>query len=248
MMGRPKCRGMGESSSMKLVFVHGAGGGPYSWYRQKDYFGDRADPVALPGHPSGKGENRIAPYVAWLKEYIGRQGYQEVVLVGHSMGGAVTQAIALERPNWLKAIVLVGTGARLRVLPAIFEELKTDYEAYIEHSVTRGAASLTPEDVERRRAWLRQMDPMVIHGDFEACDKFDIMNDVSRITLPTLIIVGRDDQMTPVKYAEYLHQKIAGSRLVIVEGAGHAVPMEKPDEVNRAIDDFVQAVLPASTR
>ena len=46
---------------------------------------------------------------------------------------------------------------------------------------------------------------MVIHGDFEACDTFDIMNEIGRITLPTLIIVGRDDEMTPVKYAEYLN-------------------------------------------
>ena len=233
---------------MKLVFIHGAGGGAYSWYRQKEYFGDRADPISLPGHPEGQGEKQIAPYVTWVKDYVQRQGYLDVVLVGHSMGGAITQRIALERPDWLKAIVLVGTGARLRVLPGIFEELKTNYEGYIHNSLTRGAANLSPEDVERRRAWLRQMDPMVIHGDFEACDTFDIMSEVGQITLPTLIIVGRDDVMTPVKYAEYLSQKIPGSRLVIIEGAGHAVPMERPDEVNRAIDEFIQAVLPAQAR
>lgn len=233
---------------MKIVFVHGAGGGEYSWYRQKEYFGDRADTFGLPGHTEGTGENRMAPYVEWVKRRIEEGGYEDVVLVGHSMGGGITQTIALERPNWLRAIVLVGTGARLRVLPAIFEELKTNYPAYIENSVTRGAASLTPEDVQRRRTWLEKMDPMVIHGDFEACDTFDILDRASQIDLPTLIIVGRDDEMTPVKYAEYLHAQIKGSRLVVIEGAGHAVPMEKPDEVNRAIDEFVREVVPASAR
>lgn len=233
---------------MKLVFVHGAGGGAYSWYRQQEYFGDRADTFGLPGHTEGTGEKRVGPYVDWVKNRIRDRGYQDVVLIGHSMGGAITQTIALEKPDWLKAIVLVGTGARLRVLPAIFDELKTNYPAYIENSVRRGAASLPPEDVQRRRAWLEGMDPMVIHGDFEACDTFDAMKDVHKIDLPTLIIVGRDDEMTPVKYSEYLHQQIAGSRLVVIEGAGHAVPMEKPDEVNRAIDEFVREVLPAAAR
>lgn len=233
---------------MKIVFIHGAGGGAYSWYRQQEYFGDLADPVSLPGHPTGRGANRMAPYVEWVKRYIESRGYTDVVLVGHSMGGGITQTIALERLAWLKAVGLVGTGSRLRVLPAIFDELKNNYPAYVEQSITRGAASLAPEDVARRKAWLQQMDPMVIHGDFEACDTFDIMTEVHTIDYPTLIVVGRDDVMTPVKYAEFLHQKIAGSRLVIVEGAGHAVPMEKPDAVNRAIDEFVRSVFPAVAR
>ncbi|HEX2173683.1 MAG TPA: alpha/beta hydrolase, partial [Dehalococcoidia bacterium] len=144
--------------------------------------------------------------------------------------------------------VLVGTGARLRVLPAIFDELKNNYPAYVDNSLTRGAAYLTPEDIERRRAWLGRIDPMVIHGDFEACDAFDIMDRVGEIRLPTLIIVGRDDVMTPVKYAEFLSQKIPGSRLVIIERAGHAVPMERGDEVNRAIDEFVKTLDPAAAR
>ena len=68
-------------------------------------------------------------------------------------------------------------------------------------------------------------------------------------TVQCPIIVGRDDVMTPVKYAEFLHQKIRGSRLVIVENAGHAVPMERGDEVNRAIDEFVTSLeQPATAR
>lgn len=233
---------------MKLVFIHGAGGGAYSWSKQKDFFGDRADTLSLPGHTEGQGERTMGPYVEWVKRHVESRGYRDVVLVGHSMGGGITQLIALERPAWLRAIVLVGTGSRLRVLPAIFDELKNNYPAYVDNSLTRGAANLTPEDVARRRAWLAQIDPMVIHGDFEACDAFDIMDRVGTVDLPTLIIVGRDDVMTPVKYAEFLHQKIPGSKLVIVENAGHAVPMERGDEVNRAIDEFVKSLEPATAR
>jgi pimeloyl-ACP methyl ester carboxylesterase len=62
---------------------------------------------------------------------------------------------------------------------------------------------------------------------------------VSEITLPTLCIVGTLDRLTPPRYSEYLHEQIAGSRLQIVEGAGHMVPLERPEEYNRRLRDFI---------
>ena len=85
----------GEAVAMKLVFIHGAGGGAYSWYRQKEYFGERADPISLPGHPEGLGEKQIAPYVTWGQRVRPAPGLSGRLLVGHSIGGAITQAIAL---------------------------------------------------------------------------------------------------------------------------------------------------------
>ena len=80
----------------------------------------------------------------------------------------------------------------------------------------------------------------VIEGDLRACDGFDLMEQVQKITAPTLVICGTDDLMTPPKYAEYLHQKFKESQLALIPGAGHMVMLEKPDEVNQAIEVFLE--------
>jgi pimeloyl-ACP methyl ester carboxylesterase len=80
--------------------------------------------------------------------------------------------------------------------------------------------------------------PAVLLSDFLCCDRFDIMDRVPEIKVPTLVIVGTQDEMTPVKYAQYLANKIPGSKLVIIEGATHSVATEKPDEVNEAIKEW----------
>jgi pimeloyl-ACP methyl ester carboxylesterase len=79
-------------------------------------------------------------------------------------------------------------------------------------------------------------------NDFRCCDKFDIMDRVHQITAPTLVICGTEDEMTPVKYSQYLANKIAGARLIIIEGGAHFVFMEKPEEVNRAIEEFLRGL------
>jgi pimeloyl-ACP methyl ester carboxylesterase len=68
------------------------------------------------------------------------------------------------------------------------------------------------------------------------------MDKVHHIEVPTLVICGTDDDMTPVKYSQYLASKIAGARLAIFEGGSHLVFLEKPDEVNRAIEDFLRGL------
>jgi len=79
-------------------------------------------------------------------------------------------------------------------------------------------------------------------NDFLCCDKFDIMDRVHQIKLPALIICGELDVMTPVKYSNYLGAKLANSRVVIIPQATHFALAEKPEVVNKAIDDFVKGI------
>jgi len=71
------------------------------------------------------------------------------------------------------------------------------------------------------------------------CDSFDVMDRVDKINCPTLVINGSEDDITPVKYAEYLVDKIVNAQIKIITGAGHAVLIEKPLELNQAIAEFI---------
>ena len=75
-----------------------------------------------------------------------------------------------------------------------------------------------------------------------ACNQFDVMARLSEIKAPTLILCGTDDQLTPVKYSEYLQSRIAGARLVTYPGAGHMVMLEEPIAVARELGEFVNGI------
>jgi pimeloyl-ACP methyl ester carboxylesterase len=68
------------------------------------------------------------------------------------------------------------------------------------------------------------------------------MDRIGKIVCRTLIVCGEDDRMTPRKYSEYLHQKIIGSKLAVVPGAGHGVMLEKHREFNQVLDAFLASL------
>ncbi len=170
----------------------------------------------------------------------------DVVLVGHSLGGAIALMYAIKYPQELKGIVIIGSGARLRVHPmyltALEEAIKGgNLQEWYQQMVS--GHRLTPEDYQREVLEKRKaVGPAVMLSDFLCCDKFDIMDRVQEIKLPALIICGELDMMTPVKYANYLGTKLTNSRVVIIPQATHLVFAEKPEAVNEAIKDFVKGI------
>jgi pimeloyl-ACP methyl ester carboxylesterase len=225
---------------VRLLFIPGSGGGKEEWLYQTRYFPD-AEAIVFPGHPEGSPCASVEEYVSWLRDYIRRQRYREVVLAGHSLGGAIAQLYGLEPGDELRALILIGTGARLRVLPALLEKLRsltTDPAGWREYIETLSAG--IAEDVRKEVIESRvRIGPEVTLNDFLCCDRFDIMDRVSQIALPTLVLCGREDALTPVKYARYLTDQISGAREVVIPGAEHWVQLDQPGEVNRAIEDFL---------
>lgn len=234
-----------EGSEDSLLFIHGAGGTHKHWGYQVQAL-EKVNRYALdlPGHGRSAGDGRAsiegyADVVLWLLDTL---GLARVTPVGHSMGGAISQYLALCFPSRVNRLVLVGSGARLRVLPSLLKGLLDDFPAAVESMLSWAYCSSTPQGLVRlgQEEWLDN-DPRVVHEDFAACDAFDVMDKLAGIACPTLVLCGEDDQLTPPKYARYLADKIPDATLGIIPGAGHMVMLEQPGLVNQAIEEFLRA-------
>lgn len=228
---------------MKIIFIHGSGGCKESFKFQTDYFED-SEAINLPGHPDGHSRSSIEEYATWLKGYIDEKGYQNPVLAGHSIGGGIALLYALKYPGNLKAIISLGSGARLRVRPDFLENLRKIIPQPERFKGFRTQESnLIPPDMEailtRRRL---ENGPAVMLNDLEACDRFDIMDRLSEIRTPTLALCGSEDTMTPPKYARFLADRMPDCRAVVIPGGTHMTYVEKPKETNQAIEEFLQGL------
>jgi len=230
-----------------LLFIHGAGGNKNHWLHQFDGLRSAFNimVVELPGHgaSSVQGANRVERYAEDVAYVIDAVAPTPPILAGHSMGGAIAQIVALNFPDKISGLILVGTGCRLKVVPSILNGLLEDFEETVEMINHYAFSKMTPETlVQQSTDEMVKTPPSVLHGDFLACDRFDTCDKLGDISLPTLILCGEDDQLTPVKYSEFLLKILPNARLQIFPEAGHMVMMEKPEEVNTAIRRFVTSM------
>ncbi len=223
----------------QLLYIHGSGYTQDSFAEQAATFAG-SDAVSLPGHPGGEALESVEEIAGWFARYVDWKHAGRAVAVGNSLGGAVALRWALDFPEQVAGLVLIGSGARLRVSPKIFEMLDQHWPACIstlaDLALSPGAS---PALRERVRGWHELVGVESTRRDYLACDKFDVMPELGTLRAPTLIVVGSEDQLTPPKYSTYLHDRIAGSALTIIDGAGHIAMAERPAEVNAAIGKFL---------
>lgn len=213
-----------------LVLIHGAGGSHLDWSATVRKLGTVG--LDLPGHgKSGtSGRDSVADYAADVIALLDAMHIDRAIFAGHSMGGAIAQVLALDYPQRTAGLVLVGTGAKLSVHPDILERV-------IEHQDEVGALLKTwmwsPDapDALRETGYkmFMKVDPRVIYGDYVACNRFDVRDRLHEIQAPTLVMGGMADRMTPLKYSQFLAERIAGAQLVTLENAGHMMLLEQPD-------------------
>ncbi len=238
----------GSSQDPPLVLIHGAGGDRLHWPHQlRRLDGSKAYGLDLPGHGEspGEGERTVQAYADRLVAWMDAMGIDRIVQCGHSMGGAIAMTTALEYPDRVAALVLVGTGARLRVSPDILEiTSKEDHIQAAADLVSSWAFSpcASPRLIElgRERYGSARLDTM--HHDFVACDKFDIMDRLGDMACAALVICGEDDRLTPPKFSRFLVDHMPQATLEIVPGAGHMVMLEKPEEVSKLVGGFMEKI------
>lgn len=228
-----------------VLLIHGAGGTHLDWPAELRRMPDmNAIAPDLPGHGRSKAPARasISAYAADMTGLLDTLKIPKAILLGHSMGGAIVQTMALHAPDHVVGLILIGTGAKLGVHPDILNGLVSDYEKTIRMIVDWQWAD-GYEQVKRLGAKrLLETDPKVLLGDFTATNAFDMRGQVGQIGVPTLIIGGTADRMTPFKFSTYLHEQIAGSQLVSVEGGGHMMALEQPQVVANAIRHWLESI------
>ena len=235
-----------------ILLIHGAGVSARTWAHQLRHLSRLGTPIAidLPGrresdavpHPT------LALYVDAASALLDGIGDAPVFVAGHSLGGAVAQLLAARQPDRVKGLILMSTCVRvppgegahqlLGLVPLPFRRvvfLSAVRRLLLAPSASFDAIGLTLDE-------LGGCPTSTIQHDTRIGRVMD-MRDVARaLRVPTLVLCGSGDRLTPPALSRQLADTIVGARLQIVPAVGHMLPLEAPDVVNRAISDFIASV------
>ena len=229
---------------LTILLIHGAGENHLVWPAGLRHLADAAVyAIDLPGHgkSTGIGRSTIEDYADWTAAFLDAIETQQAILIGHSMGGAIAQRFGWKYPERTRGLVLIATGAKLRVAPKILELTRDDLGAAADLISDCEWGASVPEEIKRQgKRQLLANQPQVIHNDYRACDRFDMIEQLNEITAPTLIIAGTADQLTPLKYARFMAERIPNARLIAVPDAGHMVMIEAETVAACAVEEFVR--------
>jgi len=234
-----------------LIFIHGSGSDHSAWSHQYGRLHKQYNIVAidLPGHgrSDGSGDSDVKNYCLWVKKLLDILDFNSAVLVGHSLGAAITLRVALNYPQEIAGIILVGCGMKMPDHPFIIEFLKTNppvvpaevIDLICKYSLAKENRSKFSAPLQKS---LSQSKVDVLYGDLLACNKLDLTQEAGKISVPALVICGAEDKMTPPDCSRQLAASISGATLEIIEGAGHIVMLERPAEFNASLDKFAESI------
>ena len=176
----------------------------------------------------------------------------DVHFVGLSMGGLIGMTLALQYPRAVRSLVLADTTAcygperkagwddRIRVAEAqgIAPLLDRTMEAWF----TAPFRAARPDVIERVRAMLAPTAVTGYVGAIRAIGYGDLREEIRAIRCPTLVLVGEEDHGTDITMARTMHERIAGSELVVIPSAAHCSCVEAPEAFNQALSSFLDRV------
>jgi pimeloyl-ACP methyl ester carboxylesterase len=243
-----------------VLLIAGLGFGAWSWFRQIPDLARHFLTIAFDNRGAGLSEKPDCEYTIEMmaEEAVGllrALGVARAHVLGHSMGGYIAQEVALRHPEVVSSLILVSTsfGGKNAVLmsPETAAQMRSELEAEDRDAALRRGLSLRfserflaehPEIIEeflaRRKAhlppayaWQRQ---------FAACLRFETESRLNALRSPTLIVTGSDDPIVPPENSMRLARVIPGARLIVFPEARHLVFIERAEEFNRIVIEFLQ--------
>jgi pimeloyl-ACP methyl ester carboxylesterase len=247
-----------EGATFPIIFLHAGIADSRMWEPQAGAFADRFDVIRPDLRGFGKSELPPTPWspVKDLLGLIDELGLKPVHLVGCSMGGAVAIDFALDHPDRISKLVLVGSaigGFTFRPEHAhLFADAATARKAGDLDALNEAMLYLFLDGPNRPRGYITEplrtlfldMNGIAVRADFETAPPAQNVLAIRRlheITAPTMVIVGDKDVPTVLEAADLLGESIPGSRKAIIHDAAHLPNLEHPDEFNKVVLDFLLA-------
>ncbi|MBP7342877.1 MAG: alpha/beta fold hydrolase [Syntrophaceae bacterium] len=250
-------RGQGEP----LLLINGLAFPMDLWFAQVEELSRDFRVIALDNRGIGRSDQPDEDYSIPLlaSDAVGllkALGIEKSHVAGLSMGGFISQEIALSYPDIVDRLVLVATGMggpRSQELGKPFWEKaaaaisgKPAEEVYridLALMTAPGFAGSRPDVIEKA-VRLRMQNPQPLYAflrQFAACSVFDNNLRTPQIAQPTLIILGQDDPIFPIDLACDFRQALPKAKMIIYENCGHAILLEKPDRLSKDIREFLKS-------
>jgi len=235
-----------DPSLPTVAFLHGAGMDHTAWALHDRWFAHHGHNVLapdLPGHgrSGGKPLPTIADMADWTAALLDAAGASIARLIGHSMGSLIALEMAARHPAKVSGLALIGTAAAMTVGPDLLKAAEANDRAAIDmvsiwglgHQAELGG-SLSPGLWMHGGAQrvLEQCRDGVLFSDLAACNAYqNAVAAAATVKVPVTLVLGERDMMTPAKAGKALAAALPGSRTVVLEGAGHMMMAERPDEL-----------------
>jgi len=247
----------GSNESKSIVFVHGFPFDQRMWQAQveelsKEKFCVTYDIRGLGESPVGDGQFTMEIFVDDLESIINEMKLDKPILCGLSMGGYISLRAIEKMQEKFSALILCDTKSetddnegKLKRAAAIKQINSGNFDGFIESFVRNcfGEKFVNENNAEYRMVVERSKknNPVGVKGCLLAmAGRTDTTRILPKIKLPTLIICGSEDKLTPPSVMKPMTEQIPNSEFILVESAGHMTPIEYPKVISRAIKDFLK--------
>jgi len=230
------------AGGQRVMYVHGTGCNAKVFDEHLRAMAVRHEVAALdlPGHgeSGGPGFRGAADHAFFVGALIEHLQWDNCIVAGHSLGGGIALSAALYFERLVGGLLLIDSGARLRVSPNVIEFSRRAALAgrAVGEDSRLGYAESTPQEiVDKVTALTAGCKPAVKYKDWIADDSFDVISRLPHIKVPTLAICGAEDPLTPLRYHEFLRDNLPNCTLEVIAGAGHWPFAEQAEDFNTRV-------------
>jgi len=236
-----------EGHGETLLLLHGLFGALSNYQFILNDFKDKYRVVIpiLPIYELGLLESTVGGLVKYVRRFVDHMQLNHMIIVGNSLGGHIAQLYCLDQPQKVKAMILTGSsGLFERSFGGTFPKRgdyeyikqRTEYTFYDPKTATKELVDEVFDIVNDKGKAIR------VISTAKSAMRENLAERLYQVTCPVLLIWGKEDNITPSFVAEEFHKLIKNSELVWMEQCGHAPMMEKPEEFNRLMANFLNKI------